>query len=185
MTLLSPAVFLDRDGVLNEPVMRDRRPYAQLDPEALSVIEGVGPLLAELKALGFLLIVVTNQPDVARGTVTREAVERIHERLRRELPALDAVFACFHDDEDGCTCRKPRPGLLLDAARSFGVDLGRSFLVGDRWRDVDAGRAAGCTTVFVDYGWGERAPSFPPDACAISATEALERVRRLQEARGA
>lgn len=185
MTPLRPAVFLDRDGVLNEPVVRGGRPYAELDPGALRVIEGVGPLLAELKALGLLLIVVTNQPDVARGTATREAVERVHERLRRELPALDAVYTCFHDDEDGCPCRKPLPGLLLDAARALGVDLALSFVVGDRWRDLDAGRAAGCTTVFVDYGWDERAPSSPPDACATSATEALERVRRLQEARGA
>lgn len=185
MTPLRPAVFLDRDGVLNEPVVRDRRPYAQLDPEALRVIEGVGPLLGELKALGLLLIVVTNQPDVARGTVTRETVDTIHERLRRELPALDAVFACFHDDGDGCSCRKPRPGLLLDAARTFGVDLGRSFVVGDRWRDLDAGRAAGCTTVFVDHGWDERGPRTPPDVRAMSATEALERVRGLQEARRA
>lgn len=185
MTFLRPAVFLDRDGVLNEPVVRDRRPYAALDPEALRVTEGVGELLAELKALGLLLIVVTNQPDVARGTATRETVERIHDRLLGELPALDAVYACFHDDADACACRKPKPGLLLEAARALGVDLGRSYLVGDRWRDVDAGRSAGCTTVLVDHGWDERPPRVPPDHRAASATEALEKVRQLHEARRA
>ena len=185
MTSLRPAVFLDRDGVLNEPVVRDRRPYAQLDPGALRVTEGVGELLSELKALGLLLIVVTNQPDVARGTATRETVERIHDRLLGELPALDAFYACFHDDLDACACRKPKPGLLLEAARALGVDLGRSYLVGDRWRDVDAGRSAGCTTVLVDHGWDERPPRIPPDHRAASTAEALEKVRQLHEARRA
>jgi D-glycero-D-manno-heptose 1,7-bisphosphate phosphatase len=113
--------------------------------------------LADLKRAGFVLIVVTNQPDVGRGKQTRAAVDAIHARLRAELP-LDAVYACFHDDADHCACRKPAPGMLLDGARDWDLDLPTSFMVGDRWRDTEAGSAAGCRTVFVDYHYDERQP---------------------------
>jgi len=102
----------------------------------------------QLHALGYLLIVVTNQPDVARGTQRREVVEAIHERLRRDVP-LDDIRVCYHDDTDACACRKPKPGLLVEAARDWGVDLASSFMIGDRWRDVEAGHGAGCATILV------------------------------------
>ena len=159
MTAGRRAVFLDRDGVINAAVIRDGKPYPPARSEDVAIIPGIADgNTARLHAAGYTLVVVTNQPDVARGTQTRAAIEAIHARLRAELP-LDAVYCCFHDDADRCACRKPAPGLLLDAARDLHVDLARSFMVGDRWRDIDAGRAAGCRTVFVNYHYAERLPT--------------------------
>ena len=151
------AVFLDRDGVLNAAVVRDGRPYPPARVEALEILPGVPGALGELARGGFVLLVVTNQPDVARGVQTREVIEAMHARLRAALP-LDAIYCCDHDDADRCACRKPAPGLLLEAARDWDVDLTASFMVGDRWRDIEAGAAAGCRTIFVDYQYRERQP---------------------------
>jgi len=174
---LSRAVFLDRDGVLNDAVMRDGKPYPPASPEELRIADGAADAMARLKALGLPLIVVTNQPDVARGAQTGAAVDEIHEHLRRALP-VDDFFTCFHDDADGCSCRKPKPGLILAAAARYGADLARSFLVGDRWRDVEAGAAAGCRTVWIDRGYRERGPSCPPDARVASLAEAAAWIER-------
>jgi D-glycero-D-manno-heptose 1,7-bisphosphate phosphatase len=159
------AVFLDRDGVITEAVIRDGKPYP-----STTILPGVAPALAQLREAGFTLVVVTNQPDVARGETPRTEVDRFHAQLRSEL-GLDAVYTCFHDDADHCACRKPAPGLLHDAARDLGIDLARSFMVGDRWRDIDAGIAAGCRTIFVDRTYAERRPQ-TFDARVPSLTEA-------------
>lgn len=167
------AVFLDRDGVLNEAVVREGKPYPPGSPNDLQIIPGTREALARLKERGFLLFVVTNQPDVASGKQTREAVETMHSALRRELP-LDDVFTCFHNDKDGCDCRKPRPGLVTRAAREYGIDLQRSYLAGDRWRDVDAGANAGCKSVWIDRGYQERGPVSEPSARVHSLPEAVD-----------
>ena len=151
------AVFLDRDGVLNASVIRDGKPYPPDSAGELLVLPGVPEALRELRAAGFVLLVVTNQPDVARGTQTRAELDAIHARLQAELP-LDAIYACCHDDADRCSCRKPLPGLLLQGAEEWHVDLATSFMVGDRWRDTEAGVSAGCRTVFVDHHYDERQP---------------------------
>lgn len=152
------AVFLDRDGVINRPMLIKGRPHPPATLTALEILPGVSPALKLLKSRGYWLIVVTNQPDVARGSGCRATIDRMHEMLGQSLP-LDAILACFHDDADGCECRKPRPGLLLRAALDLELDLARSFMVGDRWRDIEAGRRAGCGTFFVDRGYDEAAPS--------------------------
>ena len=158
------AVFLDRDGVLNRPVVRDGRPFppAQIDefelyPDAVSAC-------AQLKAAGFLLVVVTNQPDVGRGSQTREAVEAMHANLRAAIPSLDAIEVCFHAGAaqgEPCECRKPKPGMLLRAAAALNIELSESFLIGDRWRDVDCAHAAGCRAVFIDRGYREELKEKP------------------------
>lgn len=153
-------VFLDRDGVINKSVVRNGRPYPPATVQETVLTEGIAEALAILKARGFLLVVVTNQPDVARGTTSAAEVEKIHNYLRSQLP-LDSIRSCFHDDSDNCACRKPRPGLLFSAASEMNIDLKTSFLVGDRWRDIDAGKSAGCTTIFVDYGYQERLREVP------------------------
>jgi D-glycero-D-manno-heptose 1,7-bisphosphate phosphatase len=150
------AVFLDRDGVINESIIRDGKPYPPPTLEALRVCAGVPEALHALRGAGFKLIVVTNQPDVGAGRQRRELVDAIHAHLQRRLP-LDDVRACFHTDADGCGCRKPKPGLLLQAAADWGIDLEQSFMVGDRWRDIDAGRAAGCRTILIPHPYAERA----------------------------
>ncbi len=152
------AVFLDRDGVINAAVVKDGKPYPPASVEAMQILPGVAEALISLRRAGFALVVVTNQPDVARRTQTRAAVDAIHARLRAELP-LDAIYACWHDDADDCRCRKPKPGLLVDAAAELGLDLTRSFMIGDRWRDTAAGLAAGCQAIFVDRDYSERRPT--------------------------
>jgi len=166
------AVFLDRDGVLNEAVVRNGKPYPPGSAGEVRIIADAPAALRRLKARGLPLIVVTNQPDVARGTQTAEAVEAIHDRLRRELP-IDDVLSCFHDDPDACTCRKPLPGLILEGARRHGIAPEASFMIGDRWRDIDAGKSAGCRTVWIDRGYHERRPAQAPDAVAGSLSEAV------------
>jgi D-glycero-D-manno-heptose 1,7-bisphosphate phosphatase len=151
------AVFLDRDGVLNEPRMVAGRPYPPATLEALRPLPGVEEACRRLSRAGLLLIAVTNQPDIARGTQTEAAVRAMNDRLQ-SLLGLDDVVVCPHDDADACSCRKPQPGMLEDAASRWDVDLSRSVMVGDRWRDIEAGKKAGTRTVFLDRQYDERAP---------------------------
>ena len=164
------AVFLDRDGVINRAFVRDGRPYPPAGIRDLEILPGVPEAIELLKKAGFRLVVVTNQPDVARGARTREEVEAIHDALRSRL-VLDEFRVCYHDDADRCACRKPEPGMLLDAAREADLDLSNSFMVGDRWRDIEAGKRAGCATVFIDAGYKEKRPD-KPDVSARSLPEA-------------
>ncbi|MFO1059980.1 MAG: HAD family hydrolase [Dongiaceae bacterium] len=159
------AVFLDRDGVLNEPVVRHGRPYPPQSTAELVVARDVPAACARLKRAGFLLICVTNQPDIARGRTTPEAVASINAALAARLP-IDEFRVCPHDDPDGCDCRKPRPGLLLAAALQHRIELSASIMVGDRWRDIAAGRAAGCRTVLIDRNYAERRPDAPDFVCS-------------------
>jgi transaldolase len=145
--------------------------------EELEISPGAPAALAALKQAGFRLYVVTNQPDVARGTETRAAVERIHAALGEALP-LDGFYVCYHDDRDRCECRKPKPGLLLAAAAEHGIALGASYMIGDRWRDVEAGQRAGCRTAWLDLGYAERGPAAPPDATVASLAEAAAWILR-------
>ena len=163
------AVFLDRDGVLNAVVVRDGRPYPPQSEEDLLLLPGVSEACQVLRDAGYLLIMVTNQPDIARGTVSADIVTSINDRLQREL-SLDGVSVCPHDG-DGCDCRKPKPGLLLEAANRLGIDLGASYMVGDRWRDTEAAQNAGCFAVFIDYGYREERPK-PPYHRVTSLREA-------------
>jgi D-glycero-D-manno-heptose 1,7-bisphosphate phosphatase len=160
---LRRAVFLDRDGVLNRTVYRGGRLFVPSSLDELDILPGVREALSRLRAAGFLLIGATNQPDVARGLVSRASVEAIHELMRKQLP-LDDIRVCFHVDADGCACRKPQPGMLFAGAVARQIQLARSFMVGDRWRDIGAGRAAGCTTILVNKTAEDDAPSSPaPD----------------------
>jgi D-glycero-D-manno-heptose 1,7-bisphosphate phosphatase len=178
------AVFLDRDGVLNRAIVRDGKPYPPASLEELEIVEDAAGSLRRLKDLGFLLLVVTNQPDVARGTQTLDTIHTLHDAMLESLP-LDDFLICPHDDRDGCRCRKPLPGLLLEAQARYGIDLGNSFLVGDRWRDIDAGRAAGCRTVLLDHNYRERGPTLPPDVKVVSLRDAVTWiVRNFQSEKG-
>jgi D-glycero-D-manno-heptose 1,7-bisphosphate phosphatase len=152
-----PAAFLDRDGVINAAIVRDGRPHPPASLAELRILPGVAEACRRLRAAGFYVLVVTNQPDIARGATNASEVARINDVLLDQL-ALDAILVCPHDDADRCHCRKPQPGLLLDAAERWSIDLTRSTMVGDRWRDVCAGQAAGVATVFIDRGYAERQP---------------------------
>jgi D-glycero-D-manno-heptose 1,7-bisphosphate phosphatase len=154
----SRAIFLDRDGVLNRPVILEGKPYPPARPEDVEIYPGLREQLQRLKDCGFVLIVVTNQPDVVRGNTSKETIERINDVIARDLPAIDRFLVCFHDG-DHCDCRKPRPGMLLAGAAEFGVDLTRSYMIGDRRSDVEAGIAAGSRTIFIDRAYREPPPS--------------------------
>ena len=165
------AVFLDRDGVINAAVVRDGKPYPPANAEEFRLLPGVPEACAQLKEAGFLLVVATNQPDVGRGTQTRENVEAIHSVMCSLLP-IDRVEVCYDaGGSDSSEFRKPAPGMLFRAAKLLGIDLTCSFMVGDRWSDVDCGAAAGCSTIFIDYGYSESLRHLPDF-----------RVRSLQEA---
>ena len=170
-----PAVFLDRDGVINRPVVRDGLPFPPDTVEEFDIFEDVPAGCARLKAAGFLLVVATNQPDVGRGTQSREQVEAIHASMLAALPQIDRVEVSY--DPGGVAGdaprRKPAPGMLLDAADALDISLPASFMVGDRWRDVDCGHAAGCRTVFVDRGYQETLRQ-TPDFTVGSFAEAVE-----------
>ncbi|MFO1488345.1 MAG: HAD family hydrolase [Verrucomicrobiota bacterium] len=171
------AVFLDRDGVINRALTRDNKPYPPSSIAEFQILPGVAEACARLKAAGFLLVVATNQPDVGRGTMRQEVVEEIHDFMRRELP-IDRVEVCFHPGKGAsdCDCRKPKPGMLLRAAKELNLDLKQSWMVGDRWRDIDCGHAAGCRTVLVEYDYDEalrQAPDFRVRSLLEAATVIL------------
>ena len=166
------AVFLDRDGVLNATVLRGGRAVAPTSLADFEILPDAPGALRRLSAARFLLIVATNQPDVARGLVGRETVDAMHRRLRAALP-VDDIEVCYEVETPASERYKPKPGMLLAAARRHAIDLTRSFMVGDRWRDVSAGKAAGCFTVFIDRGYGEPFVD-SPDAVCRSLGEAAE-----------
>jgi D-glycero-D-manno-heptose 1,7-bisphosphate phosphatase len=166
---LIPCIFLDRDGVLNRALVRDGKPYPPQTIDEVDIIPGVPAALAALRACGYLLIAVTNQPDVARGKQRREVVEAINARLMAELP-LERIYTSYEDGDS--PRRKPNPGLLLEAAQDYPIDLPQSVMVGDRWKDVEAGRRAGCCTVFIDYRYDEPAPEPAADFSTNSLIEA-------------
>lgn len=170
--LLRRAVFLDRDGVINRALTRDNKPYPPATLAEFEILPGVAEACRKLKAAGFLLVVATNQPDVGRGTMSQATVEGLHDSMRAQLP-LDRVEVCYHPGKglSDCDCRKPKPGMLQRAARELDIDLPASWMVGDRWRDIDCGHAAGCRTVFIDYGYDEPLKQ-PPDFRAGNLLEA-------------
>jgi D-glycero-D-manno-heptose 1,7-bisphosphate phosphatase len=158
---------------LNQQTVRNGVPHPPATLEDVVIPPGTEAALIRLKQQGFALIAITNQPDVSRGITTRAAVEQVHRHLAKLLP-LDDIFVCYHDDADNCECRKPKPGLILEAAREYHISLPASVMVGDRWRDVDAGAAAGCTTILIDYGHHERRPHSKPDASVASLQQAVD-----------
>ena len=164
------AAFLDRDGVLNKPILRNGSVGSPRSLAEFELFEDAVDCVAKLQAAGLLVIVVTNQPDVARGTLDPKELERMHDWLKRTT-AVDAIYACSHDDGDNCFCRKPKPGLLLRAASEWSITLSTSYMVGDSWKDIDAGNSAGCQTFLVD-----------PAQSQTGQTRASYRVRDLRSA---
>lgn len=149
------AVFLDRDGVVNAAIVKDGKPYPPWAVDEFRLLPGVVEACTSLHGAGFALVIATNQPDVGRGTLAQETVEEMHRIMRDQLP-IDRVEVCYEaGGPQSSEFRKPKPGMLLRAARELDIDLGRSFMIGDRWRDIDCGYAAGCTTIFIDRGYEE------------------------------
>jgi D-glycero-D-manno-heptose 1,7-bisphosphate phosphatase len=177
---LNRAIFLDRDGVINRPIIVDGKPYPPHKIVDFEILPGVPQACADLKKAGYILVVVTNQPDVGRGILKKEIVEAIHATMVGQLP-IDRVEVCYHagtEFGEECECRKPRPGMLLSAAEQLGIDLRRSFMIGDRWRDVECGWNAGCRTIFIDRGYLEKL-RIQPDYRAGDLLEAAKLIQGI------
>lgn len=192
------AVFIDRDGVINR--MFYNAEFGLIDspanPDQFSLLPGVGEAIAEINRLGLLALVVSNQPGIAKGKFTPELLEAIEKKMRREIEAegghLDAVYNCLHHPEASvgeyrviCDCRKPKPGLILDAAEEWNIDLRRSYMLGDGVTDVSAGRAAGTITVFVNSRKCYNCDSLVehdvwPDYLVSNLTEAASLIKVLE-----
>ena len=171
------AVFLDRDGVINRSEVRDDKPYAPRTLAEFRLLPGAVAAVRSLKRAGLLVIVVTNQPDIGNGLVNITVVNAMHEKLRRRM-VLDEIMMCTHRQNEGCNCRKPKPGMLIAAARKCHIDLRRSFMVGDRWGDIIAGQAVGCYTVFINRGYKEQQLA-TPDGYARSLRSATRTILSL------
>ncbi len=178
--MLKKAVFLDRDGVLNSAIIKNNKPYPPASLDELHIPNEVPLALAALRAAGYLLIGVTNQPDVARGTTSRLLVEAINSKIMQICP-LDEIRVCYHDDSDQCACRKPQPGLIVTAAQEYAINLERSIMIGDRWKDIEAGQRAGCKTIWLDRQYAEKSPDTQPDFITTNFSAAVEWILRINK----
>lgn len=144
---MKKAVFLDRDGVINDLVYRNNQPNSPICLGDMKILPRVKEAVDSLKNAGYLCIVVTNKPDIARGLLSYAELSKMH-NFMTQATGLELIYFCPHDDNQ-CDCRKPLTGMIEKAVRQYGIDLKRSFVVGDRWRDVEMGKKSGCRTVLV------------------------------------
>ena len=174
---MKKSVFLDRDGVINKAYIKDGLPQSPNSLNELKILPGVRESIIKLKKLNFICLMVTNQPNVSRKKIDKNSVIQMNNFLKNEI-ALDDIFVCYHDDSDNCNCRKPKPGLLLQAGKKWDVDFKKSFMIGDRWRDIQAGEKVGCKTIFLDYKYNEKKPK-KPDFVSDSLLNAAYIIEKL------
>ena len=174
---MKKSVFLDRDGVINKAYIKDGLPQSPNSLNELKILPGVRESIIKLKKLNFICLMVTNQPNVSRKKIDKNSVIQMNNFLKNEI-ALDDIFVCYHDDSDNCNCRKPKPGLLLQAGKKWDVDFKKSFMIGDRWRDIQAGEKVGCKTIFLDYKYNEKKPK-KPDFVSDSLFNAAHIIEKL------
>jgi D-glycero-D-manno-heptose 1,7-bisphosphate phosphatase len=151
------AFFFDRDGILNKSIIKNQKPYSPRFPNELKLNHKFLPFIKELKKKNYIIIVVTNQPDIKRGKLTKYSLKIINSIIKKYF-LVDEIYVCMHDKVDKCNCRKPKPGMLKKAMKKLNIDLKKSFLVGDRNKDVEAGNSVGCTTIFIDYNYDDLKP---------------------------
>ena len=174
---MKKSVFLDRDGVINKAIVKNGLPRSPNSLDELKILPGVKESIIKLKKLNFICLMVTNQPNVSRKKIDKNSVIQMNNFLKDEI-ALDDIFVCYHDDSDNCNCRKPKPGLLLQAGKKWDVDFKKSFMIGDRWRDIQAGEKVGCKTIFLDYKYNEKKPK-KPDFVSDSLLNAAHIIEKL------
>ena len=176
---MEKAIFLDRDGVINKIIIKNGLPFSPPSFDQFEILPGVKESILKLKKLNFLCLVVTNQPDVLRGKIEKETVIKMNNYIKHEIK-LDDIFVCYHDDHDSCKCRKPKPGLLLEACKKWDINLKKSYMIGDRWKDIEAGRSAGCKTIFIDCNYKETKPR-NPNFTSDSLLNSVHIIEKLQD----
>lgn len=175
---MKKAIFLDRDGVINRVILNGGEPFSPRRFREFEFLDGIKEVLEKFKEVGFINIIITNQPDIARGLIEWEISEKMHKVIRENLP-IDDIFVCPHDDIDQCPCRKPKPGMLLEAAKKWDIDLKSSFLIGDQWKDIGAGKNAGCATILISYPYNKKVnPDFRVNNLHSAAEVILRSERR-------
>lgn len=175
-TLLYKAVFFDRDGVVNKAIVRNGKPYSPRALEELELYEETREFVTFLSKRAIQAFVVTNQPDIARKKIDWNTLDSIHEAINANMKFTE-IFVCPHDDFDRCECRKPKPGAIFELAKRHKIDLKKSFVVGDRWKDIVAGKAAGCKTIFVDWRYNEKCYA-NPDFSVRSLVDCFKIIKR-------
>ena len=171
-------VFLDRDGVINEPVIIDNKPYAPKNIDQFKIFSEIIPLLKNIRKLGFVLVVITNQPDISTKNITFEQVNEFHKLILKQIP-ISKFYVCKHLSKDNCSCRKPKPGLIRSAIKDFNIEPQKSYFIGDRWRDIDLANSMGCFSIFVDYNYDEKLKT-KPNKIVESSAEACELILSLE-----
>jgi D-glycero-D-manno-heptose 1,7-bisphosphate phosphatase len=174
---MNRACFLDRDGVINRIVFREGKPCSPRYLREFEILDNAREFLLQSRARGFVNIIFTNQPDISRGLMAPVELESMHHRIRNDL-AVDDIVVCPHDDADACDCRKPKPGMLLMAAQKWHIDLKRSLVIGDQWKDMEAGRRGGCRTILIDYPHNHDAKA---DIRVCGLTAALPMIEVVEE----
>ena len=173
------AIFLDRDGVINKVIIKRGLPFAPLSFDLLEILPSIKESILRLKKLNFVCLVVTNQPDVFRGKIEKKTVIKMNNYIKNQIK-IDDIFICYHDDCHNCKCRKPKPGLLLEASKKWDINLKKSYIIGDRWRDIEAGKSAGCKTIFIDCNYKE-AKTKNPNFTTDSLLNSVHIIEKLQD----
>ena len=155
---MKKAIFLDRDGIINKIILRNGKPCSPRIMEEFIILEDTKETVKILKDTGYTIVIVTNQPDVARRLMKIEDLEKMH-NIIKEILCPDRILYCPHDDTDNCDCRKPKPGMIIKAANELNINFNKSFVIGDTWKDIEAGKSAGCITILVDTQYNKEVKS--------------------------
>jgi len=173
------AIFLDRDGTLNKAYIENGLPISPSSLNKFKIIKGVKKSINRLKKLNFLCILITNQPDVFRGKISKKTVVKMNSYIKKKIK-LDDMFVCYHDNEHNCSCRKPKPGLLVKASKKWKIDLNKSFMIGDRWKDILAGKKVGCKTIFINNNY-KNDKKVKADFTFKSLLKAVNKIEKLRK----
>ena len=173
---MNKAIFIDRDGVINHLVSRDGGMYSPRLVTDFQIFPSVPDAIKQIREAGYLVVVVTNQPDISRGLLKPNVLDEMHQLLRA-VCQVDAIYVCPHDNSDNCLCRKPLPGMLLQATTDLSIDLNNSWMIGDRATDMQAGNAVGLSNIFIASGQEQRSELIPEKGIVASFITFLEAIQ--------
>ena len=178
---MKKAIFLDRDGVLSKTSLVNGKSFAPRNLRDFKLYSDSTQSVKKLKSIGFMVFVVTNQPDVGKKLISRSTLEQMHNKLKKKTH-VDGIYVCVHRQDENCYCRKPNPGMILDAAKKHHIDWKKSFVVGDRASDIEAGQKANCRTIFLKKKYYENAPT-KQEATFLNLREATNYILKQEKLR--